>query len=154
MCYSSEFFKVLVFSLKMQFWCFAYNSVLVKACKVTSISQKILRYANFIAEKLVLVDFFSTCRHLIRLCNEVCDTLPAGMFLLKVNNGNAGAMCQTCSKFSKGSQNEVINVFLVSLLLTSNRFYALFWFFHCSLWTSTCCLVAIFQAGIDSTSRT
>ena len=39
----------------MKSWCFAYNSLLVKASKVSSVSQKILRHAQFIAETSVSV---------------------------------------------------------------------------------------------------
>ena len=34
--------------------------------------------------------------------------------------------------------NEVTDVALVSLLITLNRFYTLFWCFYCWLWTSKC----------------
>ena len=51
-------------------------------------------------------------------------------------------MCKICSKLTMKTpewlnvQKNVNDVFLVSLMLTLNRFHILIWFFHCWLWAS------------------
>ena len=54
------------------------------------------------------------------------------IYLFKVNNENTKAMCEICSKTG------VIDVVLVSLLLTLNMFQVFICCFHCRLWTSKC----------------
>ena len=54
--------------------------------------------------------------------------IPAGIYLLKVNNENTRMIFGICSEF------DLIDVVLVYLLLTLNRFYTLFLFFNCGLW--------------------
>ena len=49
------------------------------------------------------------------------DLYPAGIYLFKVNNGNTKTMCE---------------IFLVTLLLTLNRFHTLIWYLYGWLWTS------------------
>ena len=47
---------------------------------------------------------------------------PAGIYLFEVNNGNTKAIHESCSKLAKKTleQNNVIDVVLVTLLLTLN----------------------------------
>ena len=54
--------------------------------------------------------------------------------LFKVNNGSTRIMCEICSELTIRHQRGVMGVVLSSLLITLNRFYSLFWCFHC--WTS------------------
>ena len=63
--------------------------------------------------------------------------IPADSYLFKVNNGNTGKRCEICSKLTIKTP-ERRQWFLVSLLLTLNRFHILFWHYHCWLWTSKC----------------
>ena len=58
--------------------------------------------------------------------------------LFNVKSGNAITICKICSKLTIPHQNNVNYVFLVSLLLTMNRFHTLLWCFHCWLWTNKC----------------
>ena len=51
--------------------------------------------------------------------------LPTGIYLFKVNDGKNRTMCEICSKLTMK-----IDVVLVSLLLTLNRFHSLFCCFH------------------------
>ena len=46
--------------------------------------------------------------------------------LLKVDNRNAKPKCKISSKLTIETQNDVIDIVLVSLLLTLNIFYSLF----------------------------
>ena len=46
-----------------------------------------------------------------------------GIYLFKINKGKSRLMCEL--------ENDVIDVVLVSLLLTLNRFHTLFWCFCC-----------------------
>ena len=59
---------------------------------------------------------------------------PAAIYLFKVKNGNAIAISEICSQLTiktpEQRQNN-IDVVLVSLFLTLNRFHRLFWCFHC-----------------------
>ena len=67
--------------------------------------------------------------------------LLTGIYLFKINNGNTTAMCETCSKLTvKILERDVIDVVLVFLLLTLNRFYKLLSRFQYWLWTSNCLL--------------
>ena len=61
---------------------------------------------------------------------------PAGIYLFNLNNSKAQKISEMCSKLTKKTPNDVINVVQVSLLLTLNRFRTLFLCFHCWLWAS------------------
>ena len=50
------------------------------------------------------------------------------IYLFKVKNGNIRTVCEICSKLT--IKAPVINVILVSLFLTLNRFLVLFWWLH------------------------
>ena len=51
--------------------------------------------------------------------------------LFKVNNGSTRIMCEICSELTIRHQRGVMGVVLSSLLIKLNRFYSLFWCFHC-----------------------
>ena len=85
-------------------------------------------------------DCFCTCRHLIKFCNEVYDMFPVGMFLLKVNNGNTGAMCETSPKFPKRPQIDVINPVSASPTKWSNTLKQ---FVSCCRQTAWVCLIIL-----------
>ena len=42
-------------------------------------------------------------------------------------------MCEMCLKLTIKTKNDVINLVLVSSLLTLNRFQTMFWCFHCGV---------------------
>ena len=63
---------------------------------------------------------------------------PIGIYLLKVNNRNTRTMREICSKLTIKIPEWRQWRFLVSLLLTLNRFHTLFWCFYCWLKTSNC----------------
>ena len=63
----------------------------------------------------------------------VCN--PVGIYLFKVNDGYTRTMCEICSKLTIKTPERRHDVFLVSLLLTFNKFHTLFLCFHCWLWT-------------------
>ena len=94
-----------------------------------------------------------------------CQCLAAVLYLFKVHNRNTRRKCEICSKqlnaiktlqlcplvffyapwkhqkardflMFSGSIERPVDVVLVSLLLTSNRFHSRFSYFHCWLWTS------------------
>ena len=56
------------------------------------------------------------------------------VYLLKVNKGNARPLCEISSKLimKTPKDTDVVDVVVVSLLLTLNRVCTLFWCFHCS----------------------
>ena len=58
---------------------------------------------------------------------------PAGVYLIKVNNGGTWTMCKTCSKLTIKTQKN--NAVMVSLLLTLSRFHTLLWCLN--WWIST-----------------
>ena len=51
---------------------------------------------------------------------------PAGIYLFKVKYGNTKTMCEICSKLKITTLERRHDVILVSLMLTLNRFHALF----------------------------
>ena len=58
---------------------------------------------------------------------------PTGIYLFKVNNGNIRTIRETCSKLiikTPDRINYVTDVVLASLMLTLNRIYTFFWYFH------------------------
>ena len=61
---------------------------------------------------------------------------PARICLVQSKNGNIKTTCKICLKLTTKMQEDVIDVILVSLLLTLNKFHILFRCFHCWLWTS------------------
>ena len=61
--------------------------------------------------------------------------LPAGIYLIKVNNRNTRTRWKICSKLAKRHQNDANGVVKMSLLLTLNIFHILFQCFYCELWT-------------------
>ena len=66
----------------------------------------------------------------------VTETIPAGIYLFKMNNGNIRTMCEICSDFTKMTPERRQWRRSGVLLLTLNRFHILFWCFYCWLWTS------------------
>ena len=63
---------------------------------------------------------------------------PASIWLFKVYNGNL-RMWETCSKLTIKTpehQNNVIDIVLISLVLTLNRFHTIAWCFSFQLWAS------------------
>ena len=66
----------------------------------------------------------------------VTETIPAGIYLFKMNNGNIRTMCEICSDFTKKTPERRQWRRSGVLLLTLNRFHILFWCFYCWLWTS------------------
>ena len=60
--------------------------------------------------------------------SQVNTTNAAGIYLLKVNNRNTRTMCEICSKLTIKPPENVIDVVLVALLLTFNRFHIFFGF--------------------------
>ena len=77
---------------------------------------------------------------------------PAGIYLFQVNNRNR-TLCEICSKLTIKTPEprhwcrsgdfivnfeQILQIVLVFLLLTLNRFHKLFWRFYCWLWTSKC----------------
>ena len=52
-------------------------------------------------------------------------------YMLKVNYRNTWTRCEVCSGLTIKHQNDVIDVVLVSLLLTLNISYILFYYFYC-----------------------
>ena len=80
------------------------------------------------------------------LATQYDCTSPVAFYLFKVNNGKTYKV----KKFRH--QNDVIDLVLVSLLLTSNKFLTLFWCFHGWLWTSKYCL-GISNVNVYSQSK-
>ena len=56
--------------------------------------------------------------------------ISAGIYFLQVKGGNTRIMCNICSKWTQRHQSDVIDVVLVSLLLTLNKFFTLLWCFR------------------------
>ena len=52
---------------------------------------------------------------------------PTGIYLFKVNNGNDRAICEIYSELRIETPDYVIDIVLLSLLLTLNIFHRLFW---------------------------
>ena len=69
-----------------------------------------------------------------------CKTFPANIYLLQVRKRNPRNRCKICSKLTIKTQEWRQWGLVVSLLLTLNRFFTLFWLFHYWLWTSKCWL--------------
>ena len=61
---------------------------------------------------------------LLRLPIQI--SYPANIYLFKVNNRNDKKRCEIYSKFKLKIENDVINVVLVSLLLTLNIIHTFF----------------------------
>ena len=61
----------------------------------------------------------------------------ACIYGLKVNNRNTWTMCEICSQLTTKIP-DVVDVVLMSLLLTLNRFDTLSWCSNCWRWTSKC----------------
>ena len=57
---------------------------------------------------------------------------PAGIYFFKVNKGNRKTMWKLFRVHNKDTRTTA-DVVLESLLLTLNKFYTLFWSFHCWL---------------------
>ena len=55
------------------------------------------------------------------------NSIPAGIYLLKVNNRNTITRCEICSKLIIKTPEQRQCVILVSLLLTLNIFHTLFY---------------------------
>ena len=68
--------------------------------------------------------------------------LQCCIYLFKINNKSTRTLCKICSKLTLKIQNDVIDVVLVSSLLSLNRFHTLFKCFHCLLWPSQYCIAA------------
>ena len=68
----------------------------------------------------------------------------AGIYLFKVDNENTRTVCEIYTKLTIRLQNEVIDIVLVFLLLTLNRFHTLLWYFHYWLWPNKCWLGRFF----------
>ena len=66
--------------------------------------------------------------------------VPAGIYLLKVNNRNTRARCEICSKLTIKTPDH----HLVFLLLILNNFHTLFLCFYCQLWTCNCRLGCLY----------
>ena len=62
--------------------------------------------------------------------------IPASIYLFNVNNGHARTMCEICSNLSIKTSKQTYWCHCSSLLVTLKIFYILFWYFHCSYWTS------------------
>ena len=60
----------------------------------------------------------------------------AGIYFFNVSNRNTRKMYEICSKLAIKAPKRCYWR-LVSILLTLNGFYTLFWCFHCLLWTSS-----------------
>ena len=60
-----------------------------------------------------------------------------GICFFEVSYANTRTICEICPKLIKVAR-------IVSLLLTLNRFYLLFWCSHCWLWKSNCRLDILF----------
>ena len=76
-----------------------------------------------------------TCNMIVRLIFEVLTRYPACIYLLQVNNEKTRAIHEICSKFTiKTRERNVIEVILLSLLLTFNWFHSLLYYFHCWHW--------------------
>ena len=58
--------------------------------------------------------------------NNIFDLNLANKFMHKVNNRNARKRREICSKLTKRPQNNIIDVALVSSLLTLNIFHTFF----------------------------
>ena len=93
-----------------------------------------------------------------RLSNSVLNRshfMKAGIYLFKVNNGHIRTMCKILTKLTQTPERRRRNLFFtkvwslwlylkrdsddvvfVSLILTLNSIYTLFWCFHYWLWTS------------------
>ena len=54
---------------------------------------------------------------------DLLKYISTGNYMLKVTNRNTKTRCEICSKLTIKIQNDVIGVFLVSLLLTLNIFH-------------------------------
>ena len=64
---------------------------------------------------------------------------PTGVWLFKVYNENLRTLREICSKLTIKNleqQINVIDIILISFVLTLNRFHRMFWYFSCQLWTS------------------
>ena len=81
----------------------------------------------------------------------VCEIYPTVIYLFIVNNGNTRTVCEiypivametleqsvkSIQRKQKRPRNDFTDVFLVSLLLTLNRFHTLFFYFHSWLGTN------------------
>ena len=77
--------------------------------------------------KFSIKDFFSKCGQIRRNLNT--PMYLTGIYLLKVNNRNTSTIREISSKSTINAQ-ERLQWLVVSLLLTLNRFYVLFWCFN------------------------
>ena len=64
-------------------------------------------------------------------------SLPAGIFLFKVNNGNTRVMCGICLKLTIKTLERHHWIHFGVLCLTLNRFQPFLWCFYCLFWTKT-----------------
>ena len=92
-------------------------------------------YASEVEFELVDFDRNLTLTLPIR---KIFHSHPVSIYLFEVNYGTTRAMCKICSTLAINTPNNITDVVLVPLLLTLNRFHALFWCFHCWHWTSKC----------------
>ena len=84
----------------------------------------------------VFIDSLGGNARTVMVANMVIFFFPIVIPLFKVNIGNTITMCEICSKLKKTpKQNDVIEVILVSLLQTLNRFYIWLPYFHWPYWT-------------------
>ena len=71
--------------------------------------------------------------------------IPAGIYLFKLKSRKTRKICGICSRLTINTTEQIINAFLVSLLLTFNRFHILFpldkcllhWLHHLLGWCFT-----------------
>ena len=98
--------------------------------------MKILLY--FVVSLLKTEDpvrFFKYSARILWISIYQILSIPAGIFLFKVNNGNARTMCENLLKVDNKNAGTMP---LVSFWLTLNRFHTLFCCFHRWIWTRKC----------------
>ena len=98
---------------------------------------------NYLNQSLRTFNWFNvTCIEIFKITGASVhfslSFCPAENYLLKVNNVNTRAMCEISSRFTVKTPEWRQWCFLVPLLLTLNRFHALFWRFYCWRSTSKC----------------
>ena len=98
---------------------------------------------NYLNQSLRTFNWFNvTCIEIFKITGASVhfnlSFCPANNYLLKVNNVNTRVMCEISSRFTVKTPEWRQWCFLVPLLLTLNRFHALFWRFYCWRSTSKC----------------
>ena len=85
---------------------------------------------------------------IFRYSASVVEEYLSGIYLFKVNNGGTRAICEICSKLR--IKTDVVVIVSLSILITLNRFHALFRCFHSWLWMNIVLSVASFHINLVS----